>query len=423
MTGIKNEQIKTIAFALLLAAAFTACGNNGNAGAVEDGVITESVVQDAEIILAESQYDACEYLTPKMYERAAAFAEGDVTRIAAAMRKAAAGEKVTIGVIGGSITQGTAASGQANCYASLVKKWWEDTFPEAEITLINAGVGGTGSYLGVHRVEEDLLEAKPDFVIVEFSVNDSNTLFCKKSYDNLVRRILGEEQMPAVMLLFMTMEDGTSAQENDSVIGFRYELPMLSYGNAVLPEIDSGNFAWKDISPDNIHPNDRGHAIVGEMFSVYLTDIYNRLDTIDAEVMPFDKPIVTKETYQEATILYNDMIEPTEWGSFEKRDVNPVFPGNWSTDTGEDSIVFTVEAQNIGIMYQKTVDGKSGQYEVYIDGTYTYTLDGDFSDGWGDYSETTEVYVSDERAEHTIEIKKKEGSTGEAFTILGLMIS
>ena len=379
-------------------------------------------VQEADLDILFSQ---CTYLTEEMYERATAYPEGDLSRIAAAMRKAKAGEKVTVGVIGGSITQGSSSSGQSKSYAAYLKKWWEDTFPDSEIEFINAGVGATDSYLGVHRVGEDLLAYEPDFVVVEFSVNDSNSLFHKKSYDNLLRRILKEDYAPAVLLLFMTMENGASAQENDAGIGFQYALPMISYKNAVLEEIADGNFTWKDISPDNIHPNDRGHAIVGELLSVYLSDVYTRLDTIELEVEPFDKPVITKEVYQDATILSNRDIEPEDWGSFIKQDVNNRFPGNWNTLTGEEGIVFTVEAANIGIMYQKTTDGLSGQFEVYVDGEYAMTLDADFKGGWGNYGESTEVFVSQDQEikEHRIEIKKKEGSTGDAFIILGLLIS
>lgn len=396
---------------------FSACGGKKNETVPESGE-SAAVADYAAELLTD-----CTWLTKEMYECATAFPEGDLTRIAAAMRKAQAGEKVTIGVIGGSITQGSSATRQDNCYASLLKKWWEETFPNAEIELVNAGVGGTSSYLGVHRVEQDLLSYEPDFVVVEFSVNDANTPFYKKSYDNLVYRILREENAPAVLLLFMTMEDGTSAQVNDSMIGFQYGIPMLSYGNAVLNEIKAGNFTWKDISPDNIHPNDRGHAVVGELFSVYLGSVYAALGEIPEEKADFDKAIITKEVYQDATICNRENLDPVEWGSFEAKDVSSRFPGNWTTQTGDEGIVFEVEASNIGIMYQKYTDGTGGQYEVYIDGEYTMTLDADFTGGWGNYGETVEVYTSSEKGKHRVELRKKEDSTGGAFSVIGLLIS
>ena len=43
------------------------------------------------------------------------------------------------------------------------------------VCYCNAGIGGTTSEFGAARVGTDLLEERPDFVIVEFSVNDEST--------------------------------------------------------------------------------------------------------------------------------------------------------------------------------------------------------------------------------------------------------
>ncbi len=339
------------------------------------------------------------------------------------MRKADAGEAITIGVIGGSITQGSSASSTANCYASLLKAWFEETFPQAEITFINAGIGSTTSYLGVHRIQEDLLDYEPDLVVVEFSVNDSNTNFYKKTYDNLLRKILLQENNPAVMLLFMTQQDGTSATGNDSLVGFAYSLPMISYRNAVLTEIENGTFTWSDIAADTIHPANMGHKIVAELLTTYLGEVYAHLDAYDTEIEAFSTAAVTKEVYLDATILDGDDITPDDYGTFAEASVNTNFPNGWQCTEGEGGIVFTVEARNIGILYQMTIDGLSGQFEVYIDGVCVTTLDADYSGGWGAYPESTEVYTSDEKATHTIEIRKSENSTGDVFSLLGLLIS
>lgn len=388
----------------------------GNAEAEGTGMSTEEYM--------ETLFAECSYVTPEMYERATSYAQGDLSRLADVLRRARAGEDITIGVIGGSITQGYSASNmETKSYASLLRDWWVETFPDSEITYVNAGVGGTSSYLGVHRVYEDLLVYEPDFVVVEFSVNDGNDFFYKKSYENLVRRILTSESEPAVMLLFMTMEDGTSAQDNDATVGFGYGLPMLSYRNAVLEEIKAGSFAWSDISPDNIHPNDMGHAIVGELFDLYLSAVYYELDEMEEGVTPFNASVMTKEVYMDAALLDSQDITPDELGSFAEQNVNYTYPNDWYTESGEEGIRFTVEAAGIGIMYQKFINGSGGEFEVYIDGEYCMTLNANFSGGWGDAIETTEVYSSSEKEVHTIEIKKKEDSASSVFALLGLLVS
>ena len=357
---------------------------------------------------AKDPFADCEYLTTDMYERAISYNNDntDESRIADVMRRAKNGEEITIGVIGGSITQGSSASAQDKCYASLLKKWWEEKFPDATIRFVNAGIGGTSSYYGVHRVEKDLLRYEPDLVVVEFSVNDGNDQFYKKSYDNLVYRILNSEKEPAVMLLFMTMDNGTSAQDNDALVGFHYKLPMLSYKNAVMPEVEAGSFTWKDISPDNIHPNDRGHGIIGEMFSVYLNDVYNRLGKLPKEKEEFKQSILTKPVYQEATILYADRFLPDADDRFA---------------AGED-VTFTVEGQRIGILYGKLVNGSGGQMDVYVDGKLVKTLNADFSGGWGNYDECEEVFAG-EGGSHSVELKWNENTTGTTFHVTGVFVA
>jgi len=85
--------------------------------------------------------------------------------------------------------------------------------------------------------------------------------------------------------------------------------------------------------------------------------------------------------------------------------------------------VFTVNCSRLGLLYYCTTDGKSGQFEVYIDDKYAATVNADFSDGWGNYAAAKEIYSSEDAAEHTVEIKKAADSTGDSFTLLGILTS
>ena len=148
---------------------------------------------------------------------------GNPAKIAAVMRKAQSGQRITIGVIGGSVTHGASASIKENSYAGLLRKWWEDTFPMSTISYINAGYSGTSSLLGVHRVDEMLLSHNPDFVLVEFAVNDIIQDFQAESYASLLHKILTAECAPAVMALFVMNEGGINAQADQQPICAHYD--------------------------------------------------------------------------------------------------------------------------------------------------------------------------------------------------------
>ena len=362
-------------------------------------------------------------LTDNMYARAL-LNEGNKARLAKAMKKAKAGENITVGVIGGSITQGTAASSPAQSYAGLFNEYWCEKFPETTVNYVNAGIGGTNSYLGVHRVDEQLLSAKPDVVIVEFSVNDSDRLMNKYSYDSLVRKILNSESQPAVILLFTTQENGTSLQETHFEIGTAYNLPCLSYREAVFPEVQAGTLNWKDISPDNIHPNNEGHRLIGQIISRYLDGVYDDMDNIDDDIA-FDTPAYTADYYKNARILTAADIEPSMIWGFEV-DENKVYPtlfhDNFVT-VDEGYMKFDTDCACLGFFYLKTTDGSGGKYEVYIDGERKGVMDANFAGGWGNYGETQQFLLSKETAHHTVEVKLAEGSEKTALTILGVLTS
>ncbi len=425
---MNKKHISTIAVFMLCVAMLTACGKVSS----EDGETTVITAPDPVAVTTAADENAVDPSVPvdlsagvsdKMYGRAI-MNEGNLARLASAMKKAENGEPVTVGVIGGSITQGSSATNQENCYASLFKKWWTEKFPSSEITFVNAGIGGTNSYLGVHRVDEQLLASDPDVVIVEFSVNDGDRTMNKYSYDSLVRKILSHETNPAVMLLFTTMEDGTSLQDVHMEVGKAYDLPMISYHDAVYPEVAAGTLIWKDISPDNIHPNDAGHGIIGQIVSRYLDEVYGKLDTVTEEPAPFTAEAYTNDYYKTAAMYSASDITAVTMEGFEivPQDFYHQFPDNWKTTAGG-SLTFDVECQNFGVFFMCTTDGKSGTYEVYVDGERKGKLEADFTGGWGSYGNTKQILFTKETAKHTIEIKPAEGSEDKGITILGLMIS
>ncbi len=347
---------------------------------------------------------------------------GNTARLADAMKRAQAGEKITIGTIGGSITQGTAASTTDERYANRALQWWAKAFPKAQLDFVNAGIGATDSYIGVHRVDADLLSKKPDVVIVEFSVNDTDAALNLQTYDSLVRKILQAENHPAVILLFTTQEDGTSLQDTHMQIGSAYNLPMISYKNAVLPEIEAGKFTWKDISPDNIHPNSVGHGIIGELLWSYFNSVYAKLDQINTSDLTFTATPVTKDLYAKGQLLDSKTLTPKTMQGFEQAELSNQFPNDWTTKEGGE-LTFEVTGSNIGVLYYKTVDGKSGQYCVYVDDRLIQVLDGDFTGGWGNYAQAQQVYTSDTPSTHTVTIKQLEGTDLTQFTVLGLLVS
>jgi hypothetical protein len=202
---------------------------------------------------------------------------GDLGRLAKVFAKARRGEPIKLGVIGGSITAGAIASSPDNSYSGLLLAWWRKRFPKCEIDLINAGVGGTGSMYGALRAGRDLLSGAPDLVVIEFAVNDNWT--DGEAYEGLVRQILAQPNQPAVILLFMMWERGGNDQEMQAKVGAHYRLPMVSFRDAMWPEMAAGRIKWSDYIVDTVHPNDAGHAAAARFLTTMCETGMNAVTT------------------------------------------------------------------------------------------------------------------------------------------------
>jgi len=335
---------------------------------------------------------------------------GNKVRLAEKLIQAETSGSFTVAYIGGSITQGSSAGSQ-DCYARLVTDWFEAELPAADINYINAGIGATGSYIGVHRVYEDVLAHKPDIVFVEFSVNDTSEHVQrnKDSYDSLLRRIWNSSSSPAIVTIAMTQEDGTSFQQQHAEIISAYDLPMISYRNYVLALIESSEMIWTDISDDNIHPNKAGHKLLSEMIINYLEEVNFNKNNINGAESDFSISF-TDDKYKNANLIRPGY--SLDSGAFDAADGSfGGFDGFWrATYDSDDSdnavfapLVLEVEAQSIAIFFGK-LRRNAGDMEVFINGESVKVIKTDFSGGWGDYVEVVEVVSFEEIGYHLVEI-------------------
>ena len=393
--------------------AFFGCGDNDSKPENTD---SSSAASSSEPI------DISKGATEAMLERSI-LSEGDSSRIAEKLANVERKPKeiTKICFMGDSITQGSAASSSVTQYTAQFQKWWEENM-SYYVEFVNAGIGATDSYLGVHRVQEHVLDNQPDIIFIEF-INDVDNDFYKASMDSLVRKCLAQQNNPAVILVEMTMDNGTCPQNVHSEIAGAYGVPVISYHDAVMPEIEAGTLKWADISPDNIHPNDAGHTMLAQMLINYIEVTKGKLDTLETTSKTFDAHSPTGDKYANARIAdrNSEEIKVIDEGSFTEIASFQRFNNGWSTEKGG-SITFEMEFKNLGLAYMKTTDGLSGTVSVSVDGDDLMPISGDFPDGWGDYAKTDEIYTSEETAKHTVTVTVLDGDA-QNFQILTWLLS
>lgn len=346
-----------------------------------------------------------------------------MTRLKNLMKRAAKGESLVIGFLGGSITQGSLSSTPKTCYAYLVYEWWKKSFPNAAFSFVNGGIGGTTSHYGGARAWKDVLCYRPDIVTVDFSVNDDANEFFEETYEGTLRRLLAAPSAPAVVVLNNVFYDtGKNAQDYHNRIADHYGIPHVSIKDTVYPDVESGKIVRADITPDNLHPNDKGHRLVAD-------EICKLLDSIKAEMEEetiAGENIEGKSTKTEASVLLPAPLTENAYehsrliqiqdneaildgflvDPIEKKGMLDIFKNGWTAAHTNDKISFEIECSCLAVQYRKSVQQPVPKAKAVIDGdeAHAVILDGNFTEDWGDCLYLEPLLNHAEKKVHRIEI-------------------
>lgn len=346
-----------------------------------------------------------------------------MTRLKNLMKRAANGESLVIGFLGGSITQGSLSSTPKTCYAYLVYEWWKKSFPNAAFSFVNGGIGGTTSHYGGARAWKDVLCYRPDIVTVDFSVNDDANEFFEETYEGMLRRLLAAPSAPAVVVLNNVFYDiGKNAQNYHNRIADHYGIPHVSIKDTVYPDVESGKIVRADITPDNLHPNDKGHRLVAD-------EICKLLDSIKAEMEEetiAGENIEGKSTKTEASVLLPAPLTENAYehsrliqiqdneaildgflvDPIEKKGMLDIFKNGWTAAHTNDKISFEIECSCLAVQYRKSVQQPVPKAKAVIDGdeAHAVILDGNFTEDWGDCLYLEPLLHHAEKKVHRIEI-------------------
>ncbi|MDQ1089963.1 SGNH/GDSL hydrolase family protein [Siphonobacter sp. SORGH_AS_1065] len=299
--------------------------------------------------------------------------------------KIKAGKPIMVGYLGGSITE----AGKGWREQSL--SWLQKTYPQVPFRQINAGVGGTGSDLGVFRVQTQVLDQNPDLVFVEFAVNDNGKKpeQIYKAMEGIVRKTW--RQNPHTDLCFVytltadlapTYQQGklpASALAMEQIAEY-YGIPSICLGLEVAALAQQGKLIFKGkpedapdkivFSVDNVHPYpETGHRLYTEALAKALKQMADLKVTPQKRVLA--KPFVN-DNWEAARMIAVDELKKQ---------------GNWTTITPNTDSVTLALQQRFSSLIKSSTPGDylevkmkglaCGLYDVMGPGTGQYSMEVD----------------------------------------------
>lgn len=321
------------------------------------------------------------------------------------IERAESGREVTVAYLGGSIT---AMSGWRN----KTTAWLRSTWPTATFKEIHAAIGGTGSGLGVFRLQHDVLEHKPDLLFVEFATNDGGAQPAAiwRNMEGIVRQTWRANPRTDIVFTYTI----TTSMTNSYCKGFcngsaaameqlaeYYGIGSINFGPRVVEQLKAGKLMMdgKEIETavpkdaperereikerlaadgrvlfarDGVHPSEAGHELYGESMVAGLSAMRALLAVDHGKKL--DGVFVADHLEAAKMVPISAKMLSGEWQKLSDQDDKQKAFGArmgqiWLSETAGSKLCFTFKGRAAKVYDLLGPDG--GQVEVSVNGRKT----------------------------------------------------
>lgn len=280
-------------------------------------------------------------------------------------RRAAAGAPLRTVLVGGSITQAG-----ANIW---VEDWLSTTFPDSAVLVGNRGMSATGSDLGVFRAGRDIVDLEPDLVFLEFAVNDGwgPDEHVIRNVESIVARLKSMPSPPAVVFLEAAARGGSNRARHQKVAA-HYGLLDIDLQQGLEARLAASGQAWDALMSDDVHPNDEGHRVYGQIIAEALSPFVRAAKAApDAFARPpagaLPPPLSRQPLLLDGTISplpacqgWNRVPSLGEWWDF-------FFDGTIAPAPGTEHYHIPFAGTDVGLLFPLDPE-KFGRFFVSVDG-------------------------------------------------------
>ena len=190
-------------------------------------------------------------------------------------------QPVKIVCLGDSVTGIYYHTGGWRAYPKMLGLALETAYPEAEVTVINAGISGNTTVQGLNRLQRDVLDHKPDLVTVMFALNDMGGVPIADFQVNLGQIIercrgIGAEVMLCTPNSVINTPGRPIPRLNEycdaiKAVAWKHQVPVCDVYAAYEALRGRDPLSWRLLLSDPVHPNMDGHKLNAEVLCRSIT--------------------------------------------------------------------------------------------------------------------------------------------------------
>jgi len=208
-------------------------------------------------------------------------------------------EPVRIVCFGDSVTGVYYHTGGRRAYADLLEIALDRLYPEATLTVINAGISGHATPDALARIDDDVLKHRPQLVTVMFGLNDMTHVSIEDYAANLATitqkcRAIGAEVLLCTPNAVFDTEGRPAAVLEEYVaaihrVGTEQNVPVVDCYAAFQQVRSEDAFSFALLMSDEIHPNMDGHKLFAELMAAKIGG-----QTVSLDDVGFPEPALPK---------------------------------------------------------------------------------------------------------------------------------
>lgn len=331
---------------------------------------------------------------------------GDTTRLHAVFDKALQGKPISIVFLGASITMGFRIEKQHQ-FTTAVQQYFQNEFHNEQVSCHNLSAAGLSSLHGLHLAYSELETYSPDFICLDYSVNDQKNMVCREAFEGLLVKCLSLPTVPALISFFVKKEIGYTCAPQMAAVCEYYGIPYVNIGSWLEADIRRGVMRWRDFSYDGCHPGPVGHGYIGGCL-LHLLDTVRRtspdsLYLTDSDRLLSDTSIPGQGFYKNE-LAFLHFISP-DWENTSECHPAP--------------FVLDAEFHTLFIGYFVDTTEDYGKAVLSVDENVIRCLDAYRVHEW-DHPEYEIVYLAGEKKSHHLTLEMREGETDKRFHLLCL---
>ena len=301
-------------------------------------------------------------------------------------RRAKAGEPLSVVFFGGSLTWGANASNpQTTSYRALMSQYLQQKYPRTSFTFHDAAIGGTGSKLGMFRLERDVLAHKPDFVFLDFTANDDlpgTDIETLTSYESILRDMISRGiPVEQVFLGFKYNFGSNYNMESQRRYGDHMKIAAAYHTGIgdcfpyVQKKLTDKEYDLNTLWPfDGAHPDDVGYRLFFES----VRDGFEQAIADKRVCVVPEKPVFSEQYRNRKRIILVDTELPAGWHKAKTYRTSLWFDGlasRWMGDVAMCDMKDKATAQPLKVEFSGKMVGLFGEADenglgmkVLIDG-------------------------------------------------------